>query len=181
MQSMVSTGHEPPRRRVRPRDPGGLPGLDAHAHTEFGIPVIGVAKSAFATATHAVAVLRESLRARCLSPPPGCPAPTRQNWSAAWRADSGYRTRCAAPTHSLAPAHRRLFRGALTPAYTRAERGRSEVHAERWRCIKYDLAAAYAAVVGIAYARRSPNNRAPSRYAPRLWRAGTPLGSCRSG
>jgi deoxyribonuclease V len=39
-------------------DPGGRPGLGAHAHTEFGIPVIGVAKSAFATATHAVAVLR---------------------------------------------------------------------------------------------------------------------------
>jgi deoxyribonuclease V len=39
-------------------DPGGRPGLGAHARTEFGIPVIGVAKSAFATATHAVAVLR---------------------------------------------------------------------------------------------------------------------------
>ena len=39
-------------------DPGGRPGLGAHAHTEFGIPVIGVAKSAFRTATHAVPVLR---------------------------------------------------------------------------------------------------------------------------
>jgi deoxyribonuclease V len=39
-------------------DPDGRPGLGARAHTEFGIPVIGVAKSAFATATHAVAVLR---------------------------------------------------------------------------------------------------------------------------
>jgi deoxyribonuclease V len=28
-------------------DPGGRPGLGAHAHAEFGIPVIGVAKSRF--------------------------------------------------------------------------------------------------------------------------------------
>jgi deoxyinosine 3'endonuclease (endonuclease V) len=39
-------------------DPGGRPGLGARAHAEFGIPVIGVAKSAFATATHAIPVLR---------------------------------------------------------------------------------------------------------------------------
>ena len=41
-------------------DPGGRPGLGAHAHAEFGIPVIGVAKSSFRTATHAVPVLRGS-------------------------------------------------------------------------------------------------------------------------
>ena len=28
-------------------DPGGRPGLGAHVHTEFGVPVIGVAKTAF--------------------------------------------------------------------------------------------------------------------------------------
>jgi deoxyribonuclease V len=39
-------------------DPAGKPGLGAHAHAEFGIPVIGVAKSAFRTATHAIPVLR---------------------------------------------------------------------------------------------------------------------------
>jgi deoxyribonuclease V len=39
-------------------DPGGRAGLGAHAHAEFGIPVIGVAKTAFHTATHAVPVLR---------------------------------------------------------------------------------------------------------------------------
>jgi deoxyribonuclease V len=39
-------------------DPAGLPGLGAHAHREFAIPVIGVAKSAFRTATHAIPVLR---------------------------------------------------------------------------------------------------------------------------
>jgi len=39
-------------------DPAGRPGLGAHAHAEFGVPVIGVAKSAFRTATHAMPVLR---------------------------------------------------------------------------------------------------------------------------
>ena len=39
-------------------DPGGRPGLGAHAHAELGIPVIGVAKSAFRTATHAIPVRR---------------------------------------------------------------------------------------------------------------------------
>jgi deoxyribonuclease V len=39
-------------------DPDGTPGLGAHARTAFGIPVIGVAKTAFATATHAVPVRR---------------------------------------------------------------------------------------------------------------------------
>jgi deoxyribonuclease V len=41
-------------------DPSGRSGLGAHAHAEFGIPVIGVAKSRFRTATHAVPVGRGS-------------------------------------------------------------------------------------------------------------------------
>jgi deoxyribonuclease V len=41
-------------------NPGGRPGLGAHAHAEFGIPVIGVAKSRFRTATRTVPVLRGS-------------------------------------------------------------------------------------------------------------------------
>jgi deoxyribonuclease V len=41
-------------------DPGGRPGLGARAHAEFGIPVIGVAKSRFRTATHAVPLVRGS-------------------------------------------------------------------------------------------------------------------------
>jgi deoxyribonuclease V len=41
-------------------DPGGRPGLGAYACAEFGIPVIGVAKSPFRTATHAVPVVRGS-------------------------------------------------------------------------------------------------------------------------
>jgi deoxyribonuclease V len=39
-------------------DPDGRPGLGAHAHAEFGFPVIGVAKTPFVTATHAIPVLR---------------------------------------------------------------------------------------------------------------------------
>jgi deoxyribonuclease V len=39
-------------------DPDGRPGLGAHAHVEFGVPVIGVAKTRFAPATHAIPVLR---------------------------------------------------------------------------------------------------------------------------
>jgi len=41
-------------------DPDGRPGLSAHAHAEFGIPMMGVAKSRFRTATHAVPVARGS-------------------------------------------------------------------------------------------------------------------------
>ena len=39
-------------------DPDSRPGLGARASAEFGVPVIGVAKSAFRTATHAIPVLR---------------------------------------------------------------------------------------------------------------------------
>jgi len=39
-------------------DPDGRPGLGARAREEFGVPVIGVAKTPFRTATHAIAVLR---------------------------------------------------------------------------------------------------------------------------
>jgi deoxyribonuclease V len=39
-------------------DPDGRPGLGSHAHTEFGIPVIGVAKTRFAPAVHAIPVVR---------------------------------------------------------------------------------------------------------------------------
>jgi deoxyribonuclease V len=39
-------------------DPDGRPGLGLRVHDEFGVPVIGVAKTAFATATHAVPVRR---------------------------------------------------------------------------------------------------------------------------
>jgi deoxyribonuclease V len=41
-------------------DPAVRPGLGAYAHAEFGIPVMGVAKSRFRTATHSVPVVRGS-------------------------------------------------------------------------------------------------------------------------
>jgi deoxyribonuclease V len=39
-------------------DPAGRPGLGAHVHHEFAVPVIGVAKTSFRTATHAISVTR---------------------------------------------------------------------------------------------------------------------------
>jgi deoxyribonuclease V len=39
-------------------DPDGRPGLGTRASAEFAVPVIGVAKTAFRTATHAIPVLR---------------------------------------------------------------------------------------------------------------------------
>jgi deoxyribonuclease V len=39
-------------------DPDGGPGLGVRAHAEFAVPVVGVAKSAFRTASHAIPVLR---------------------------------------------------------------------------------------------------------------------------
>jgi deoxyribonuclease V len=43
-------------------DESGRPGLGAYVHAEFGVPVIGVAKTGFATATHAVQVHRGASR-----------------------------------------------------------------------------------------------------------------------
>jgi deoxyribonuclease V len=39
-------------------DPEGRPGLGAYVHAEYGVPVIGIAKSAFKPATHAAEVVR---------------------------------------------------------------------------------------------------------------------------
>ena len=39
-------------------DPAGRPGLGARLHDQIGVPVIGVAKTVFRSATHAVAVRR---------------------------------------------------------------------------------------------------------------------------
>lgn len=41
-------------------DAAGRPGLGAHAHAAFGVPVIGVAKTAFRGAVHAIEVHRGS-------------------------------------------------------------------------------------------------------------------------
>jgi deoxyribonuclease V len=60
-------------------DPRGRPGLGAHAHTEFGTPVIGVAKSVSARPPMPSRSGAEPPHARCSSPPPECPAPTPLN------------------------------------------------------------------------------------------------------
>jgi deoxyribonuclease V len=39
-------------------DPQGRPGLGAHLHTDLNVPVIGVAKTAFRTASHAIPIHR---------------------------------------------------------------------------------------------------------------------------
>lgn len=39
-------------------DPDGRPGLGARVHAEFGVPVLGVAKTQFQPATHAIPVCR---------------------------------------------------------------------------------------------------------------------------
>lgn len=41
-------------------DPSGRPGLGAHAADAIGVPVIGVAKTPFRTATHAAEVIRDA-------------------------------------------------------------------------------------------------------------------------
>ncbi|KGM01412.1 endonuclease V [Cellulomonas cellasea] len=41
-------------------DPEGRPGLGAHVHAEVGVPVIGVAKTRFRAASHAIEVRRGS-------------------------------------------------------------------------------------------------------------------------
>ena len=85
-------------------DPGGRPGLGAYAHAEFGIPVIGVAKTAFRAASRAVPVLRGSSVRRCSSRRPGCPAAKLRTWCGTWPDSTGCPTRYAAPTHSHARA-----------------------------------------------------------------------------
>ncbi|GIF75714.1 endonuclease V [Asanoa siamensis] len=43
-------------------DPAGRPGLGAHLHAALGVPVVGVAKTAFRSATHAIPVVRGGAR-----------------------------------------------------------------------------------------------------------------------
>lgn len=78
-------------------DPSGRPGLGAHAHAEFGVPVIGVAKSAFAAATHAIPVLRGTSGRPLFVTSVGLP-----------RADAADLVRCMAGWFRLPDALRRV-------------------------------------------------------------------------
>jgi deoxyribonuclease V len=53
-------------------DPSGRPGLGAYVHAEFGVPVVGVAKNPFLTATHAVPVTRGESRRPLFVTAAGC-------------------------------------------------------------------------------------------------------------
>jgi deoxyribonuclease V len=86
-------------------DPGGRPGLGARAHAHFGIPVIGVAKSAFATATHAIPVLRGAAARPLFVTAAGMP-----------RADAAELVRGMAGRFRVPDALRRADRLARTPA-----------------------------------------------------------------
>lgn len=55
-------------------DPTGRPGLGHHVHQTLRVPVIGVAKTAFRSATHAVEVYRGSSRRPLLITAEGLPA-----------------------------------------------------------------------------------------------------------
>jgi deoxyribonuclease V len=54
-------------------DPAGQPGLGAYVHAELGVPVIGVAKNPFVTATHAVLVTRARSGRPLYVTSAGCP------------------------------------------------------------------------------------------------------------
>ena len=69
---------------------------------EFGIPVIGVAKTRSARLPTRCRSCTDPRYARCTSLRPGCPAPTRRTWYGAWPAGTGCPTPCAALTPSRA-------------------------------------------------------------------------------
>ena len=85
-------------------DPDGKPGLGAHACAEFAVPVIGVAKSAFRSATQAVPVLRGTSRRPLYVTATGMPRTEAAASSGTWPGRIASRTRFAAPTASHATA-----------------------------------------------------------------------------
>ena len=85
-------------------DPGGRPGLGAYAQAEFGIPVIGVAKTAFRTASHAVPVLRGTSARPLFVTAAGMPRREAAELVRHMADSTGCPTRYAAPTHSHARA-----------------------------------------------------------------------------
>jgi hypothetical protein len=106
-------------------DPSGRPGLGAHVYAEFGIPVVGVAKSAFLSASHAI-----PLRAPCWSPPPACPALTQLIWSGTWLAGSGYPMPCAVSTRWRGPGGKQRTSGVAGQVS-----GTTTTMASSWSCM----------------------------------------------
>jgi hypothetical protein len=118
-------------------DPGGRPGLIAHAHAEFGIPVIGWPSPGSAWLPTRCQSCADPRRARCSSPRPGCPQPTRWTWSGAWPAGTGCPTLSAAPKPSYGqtrPRHNDRSPARLSHEDTRnaAEECDSRRSAQAW-------------------------------------------------
>jgi deoxyribonuclease V len=88
-------------------DPAGTPGLGAHLHTHTGLPIIGVAKTAFHAATHAIAIHRGRAVRPLYVTAAGLPA-----------------DRAAALVTAMAGAHR--IPDALRQVDTLARRGRDQ-------------------------------------------------------
>jgi deoxyribonuclease V len=65
-------------------DPDGRRGLGAYAHADFGVPVIGVGKTRFASASHAVPVIRGGAKRPLYVTSAGLPPPDAADRSAPW-------------------------------------------------------------------------------------------------
>jgi deoxyribonuclease V len=92
-------------------DPSGRPGLGAHLHAEVAVPVIGVAKTAFRTATHAVPVRRGTSARPLLVTAAGLPVD-----------DAAALVAAMAGPHRIPTALRRVDALARTATAARAER-----------------------------------------------------------
>jgi deoxyribonuclease V len=84
-------------------DPAGRPGLGAHLHAQTGVPIIGVAKTAFRTATHAIRVCRGIATRPLLVTAAGIPP-----------SDAAAMVRTMAGAHRIPDALRRVDRLART-------------------------------------------------------------------
>jgi len=82
-------------------DPSGQPSLAAHVNAESAVPVIGVAKSTFRIATHAILVLRGTAARLVFVTAAGMSRADAQKLVGTWLAGCGYPTSCATPTKLL--------------------------------------------------------------------------------
>ncbi|MCE0534534.1 endonuclease V [Kineosporia rhizophila] len=81
-------------------DPAGTPGMGRYVHREFGITVVGVAKTAFRTAEHALEVRRGASARPLHVTPPVCPRKTQLPSCNASVAPTGSPMRCGRWTGS---------------------------------------------------------------------------------
>ncbi len=119
-------------------DPHDPPGLGAHAHAGFGIPVTKAAKFPFRTATYAVPVLRgTSMRPTVRDRGRDARRRRREPGPGAWLAGTDGPARCAAPIAWHGQARPQLPGPAANPAdlRRRAECGRSGHSPQTCQCI----------------------------------------------